>query len=62
MSRLAVGIVSSLALLVLAAAPAFATTVTTAPASNLTTTSAVLHGIIDTGGDPTACLTKGSGT
>lgn len=53
-SRLAVAIVSGLALFVLSAAPALATTVTTEPASNRTTTSAVVHGLIDTGGEPTA--------
>lgn len=52
--RLGVGVVAGLALLAFSAAPALATTVTTEPASNVSTTAAVLNGAIDTGGAATA--------
>lgn len=52
--RLGLGIVTGLAVFALWAAPALATTVTTQPASRVTTTTAVLNGVIDTGGVATA--------
>jgi hypothetical protein len=52
--RLGLGIFTGLALFVFSAAPALATTVTTQPASNVTTTTAVVNGLVDTGGVATA--------
>jgi hypothetical protein len=52
--RLALGAAVGMVLFAFVAAPAFATTVTTEPASNRTPTTAVLNGVIDTGGVATA--------
>ena len=52
--RLALGAASGTLLFALAACPAMATTVTTEPATNRTTTAALLNGVIDTGGQATA--------
>lgn len=52
--RLGLGIVTGLAVFAFWAAPALATTVTTKPAKNVTTTTATLNGVIDTGGVATA--------
>lgn len=52
--RLVLAILAGLTLSAFAATPALATTVTTEPASNRTTTTAVLNGVIDTGGVATA--------
>jgi hypothetical protein len=52
--RLGLGIVVGLALFACSAAPAFATTVTTQPASQVTTSTAGLNGVINTGAVATA--------
>jgi hypothetical protein len=52
--RLGLVIFSGLALSAFTAAPALATTLTTEPTSHRTATTAVLHGVIDTGGAATA--------
>jgi hypothetical protein len=52
--RLGLGISAVLALFAFSAAPALATTVTTQPASQVTVTTAVLNGVINTGGAATA--------
>jgi hypothetical protein len=52
--RIASGAILGTLLLAATAAPALATSVTTQPASNRTTSSALLNGVIDTGGVATA--------